>query len=95
MQKLRERLDQRRQDREAQQGRFKSCYSRSPWMTTLFSANAGLILIICLVLIFGPCIINKGIAFIQGRVDAVKLMVLQRQYQPIIQIEEELGDTGF
>ena len=63
-------------------------------MTTLFSVLAGPILLICLVLIFGPCIINKGIAFIQGRVDAVKLMVLQRQYLPIIKIEE-LGDTGF
>ena len=94
MQKRRERLDQRRRDREAQQGWFESWYSRSPWMTTLFSALAGPILIICLVLIFGPCIINKGIAFIQSRVDAVKLMVLQQQYQPIIQMEE-LGDTGF
>ena len=55
---------------------------------------AGPILIICLVLIFGPCLINKGIAFIQSRIDAVKLMVLQQQYQPIIQMEE-LGDTGF
>jgi hypothetical protein len=64
-------------------------------MTTLFSALAGPSLIICLVLIFGPCIINKGIAFIQSRVDAVKLMVLRHQYQPIIKIEEELGDTGF
>ena len=64
-------------------------------MTTLFSVLAGPILLICLVLIFGPCIINKGIAFNQSRVDAVKLMVLQLQYQPIIQIEEELGDTGF
>ena len=64
-------------------------------MTTLFSALAGPILIICLVLIFGPCIINKGIAFIQSRVDAVKLMVLQQWYQSIIQIEEELGDMGF
>ncbi|KRX29897.1 hypothetical protein T09_13079 [Trichinella sp. T9] len=30
-----------------------------------------------------------------SRIDAVKLLVLQRQYQPIFQIEEELGDTGF
>ena len=94
MQKRRERLDQRRRDREAQQGWFESWYSRSLWMTTLFSALAGPILIICLVLIFGPCIINKEIAFIQSRVDAVNLMVLQQQYQPIIQMKE-LGDTGF
>jgi hypothetical protein len=64
-------------------------------MTTLFSALARPILIIYLLLIFGPCIINKGIVFIQSRVDAVKLMVLQQQYQPLIQIEEESGDMGF
>ena len=32
-------------------------------------------------------------AFIQSRIDTVKLMVLQRQYQPIVQVDEELRDT--
>lgn len=63
-------------------------------MTTLFSALAGPVLLVCLALIFGPCIINKGMAFIQNRIDTVKLMVIQRQYQPIVQFETELGDTG-
>ena len=58
-------------------------------MTTLFSALVGPILIICLVLIFGPCLINKGLAFLTSRVNAVQLMVLQHQYQPIAKIEEE------
>jgi hypothetical protein len=40
-------------------------------------------------LIFGPCLINKGIAFVKSRVNAVQLMVLQHQYQPIVKIEEE------
>ena len=89
MQKLRERLERRKQDREVQQGWFESWYSKSPWMTTLLSALAGPILTICLVLIFGPCLINKGIAFVKSRVNAVQLMVLQHQYQPIVKIEEE------
>ena len=59
-------------------------------MTTLLSTLAGPILTICLVLIFGPCLINKGIAFVKSRVNAVQLMVLQHQYQPIVKIEEEL-----
>lgn len=63
-------------------------------MTTLFSALAGPVFLVCLALIFGPCIINKGMAFIQNQIDAVKLMVIQRQYQPIVQFETELGDTG-
>ncbi|SFW07500.1 Uncharacterised protein [Chlamydia abortus] len=49
---------------------------------------------ICLALVFGPCIINRGMAFIQSKIDTVKLMVLQRQYQPIVQVDEELGDTN-
>ena len=95
MQKLRERLERLKREREAQQGWLESWYSRSPWTTSLFSALAGPVIFICLILIFGPCIINRGMAFIQSRIDAVKLLVLQRQYQPIIQIEEELGDMGF
>ena len=71
MQKLRERLEKRKRDREAQQGWFESWFFKSPWMTTLFSALAGPLLIICLALIFGPCLINKGIAFVKSRVNAV------------------------
>ena len=44
---------------------------------SLFSALAGPVIFICLILIFDPCIINRGIAFIQSRIDAVKLLVLQ------------------
>ena len=62
---------------------------KSPRVTTLFSALAGPILIICLVLIFGPCLMNKGLDFVRARVNAVQLMVLQRQYQPIVRIENE------
>lgn len=58
-------------------------------MTTLFSALAGPILIICLVLIFGPYIINRGLAFIRARINTVQLMILQRQYQPIAIAEGE------
>jgi hypothetical protein len=55
-------------------------------MTSLISTVAEPVLMICLALVFGPCIINKGMAFIQSRIDAVKLMVLQRQYQPVVQV---------
>jgi hypothetical protein len=58
-------------------------------MTTLLSTLARPILIICLALIFGPCLINKGIAVVKSRVNALQLMVLQHQYQPIIKIEEQ------
>ena len=89
MQKLMDRLERRKRDREAQQGWFEMWYSKSLWMTTLLFTLARPILTICLVLIFGPCLINKGIAFVKSRVNAVQLMVLQHQYQPIVKIEEE------
>lgn len=76
-------------------GWFESWFeSRPSWITSLISSVAGPILMICLALVFGPCIINRGMAFIQSRIDTVKLMVLQRQYQPIVQVDEELGDTN-
>lgn len=94
LQKVRKRLEKRKRERETQKGWFESWYFQSPWMTTLFSALAGPVLFVCLALIFGPYIVNKGIAFIQNRIDAVKLMVIQRQYQPIVRFETELRDTG-
>lgn len=95
MQKLRERLERRKRERDVQRGWFESWFeSRPSWITSLISAVAGPILMICLALVFGPCIINRGMAFIQSKIDTVKLMVLQRQYQPIVQVDEELGDTN-
>lgn len=91
MQKLRERLEKRKRDREAQQGWFESWYSKSPWVTTLLSALAGPVLIICLILVFGPCLINRGLAFVRNRINAVQLLVLQRQYHPVSRVEEEDG----
>lgn len=83
MQKLRERLDKRQRDRDAQKGWLESWFTRSPWISTLFSALMGPILIIALVLIFGPCVANKLIAFVKQRVDAVQLMVLRQQYRTV------------
>jgi hypothetical protein len=73
MQKLRERLERWKQEREAQKEWLGSWYSWSPWTTSLFSPLAGPVIFICLILIFGPCIINRGMAFIQSRIDVVKL----------------------
>ena len=41
----------------------------------------GPIIILLLLLTFGPCILNKLLAFIKQQLDMVQLMVLQQQYQ--------------
>lgn len=83
MSKLRERLETRRREREAKQGWFEGWFNSSPWFTTLMSSLAGPLIILLLLLTFGPCILNRLVTFIQDRISAVQVMVLQQRYQPV------------
>lgn len=80
MSKLRKRLDKRQRDREAHQGCFESWFGRSPWMTTLISSLMGPFLVLLLLLIKGPCVLNKLVTFIRERVSAVQVLMLHQQY---------------
>ncbi|NXQ43684.1 ENV1 protein, partial [Catharus fuscescens] len=64
MAELRDRLNQRKIDREAQQGWFESWFNQYPWHTTLASTLTGPLTIILLTLIFGPCTLNKLVSFV-------------------------------
>ena len=81
MKKLKERLDKRQLERQNNQNWYESWFSKSPWMTTLFSALMGPLLILLLLLTIGPYIINRLIAFIHQRVSAIQVLVLRQQYQ--------------
>ena len=89
MAKVKKRLPQRKQKREAQQGWFKSWFQQSPWLTTLISTLLGPLLVLLLMLTFGPCIINRLVAFVKKRMNTVQLFVLRQQYQTVSQDREE------
>ncbi|RMC22251.1 hypothetical protein DUI87_00562 [Hirundo rustica rustica] len=78
MAELRERVAQRKREREAQQGWFKSWFNQSPWLATLVSTLIGPLTMILLVLIFGPCILNKSVSFARSRLEKVDILFVQR-----------------
>ena len=79
MAKVREGLAQRKREREAQQGWFESWFQQSPWLTTLISTLLGPLIILLIMLTFGPCIINRLVAFVKEHINTVELFVLQQQ----------------
>nr|ACX69257.1 envelope [Orcinus orca] len=83
MDKLRERLDKRQRERENEKGWFQSWFDKSPWFTTLISTLLGPLIVLLLILTFGPCILNRLIAFIRGRISTVQVLMLRQQYQSL------------
>ena len=71
------------EEREQSQGWFESWFNSSSWLTTLISTLLGPLIVLLLLLTFGPCILNKLIAFIKERIGAVQLMVLHQQYETL------------
>ena len=89
MAKVKKGLAQRKREREAQQRWFKSWFQQSPWLTTLISTLLGPLLVLLLMLTFGPCIINRLVAFVKECINTIQLFVLRQQYQTVSQDREE------
>ena len=89
MAKIREGLTQHKREREAQQRWFESWFQPSPWLTTLISTLLRPLLILLLMLTFGPYITNRLVAFVKKRINTIQLFVLRQQYQTVSQDQEE------
>jgi hypothetical protein len=83
MAKVREGLAKRKWEREAQENWFEAWFNRSPWFTTLVSNLVGPLVILLLILPFGPCILNKLVTSVKDRISTVHLMVLRQQYEKL------------
>ncbi|XP_030857537.1 MLV-related proviral Env polyprotein isoform X1 [Gorilla gorilla gorilla] len=89
--KLRKRLDERKKERESQQSWFEAWYNHSPWFSTLISTILGPLILLMLILTFGPCILNRLLTLIKDRLNIVHAMVLTQQYQAL-KTDEETQD---
>ncbi|XP_075855812.1 negative regulator of P-body association isoform X1 [Microcebus murinus] len=90
MARVREGLARCKREHEQQAGWFESWFNSSPWLTTLISTLLDPLIILLLVLTFGPCLVNRLATFVKERINTVQLLVLQQQYQQLQSRDIEL-----
>ena len=76
MAKVQEELAKRKREKGQNQGWFESWFSTSPWLTTLISTLLEPLIIILLLLTFGPCILSRLVAFTQDHFQQAQLFTM-------------------
>ena len=53
----------------------------------------GPLILLLLILVFGPCILNRLVQFIRERLSVIQALVLTQQYHQLRQFDAERPDT--
>lgn len=75
------------------QGWFERLFNRSPWFTTLISTIMGPLIILLLILLLGPCILNRLVQFVKDRISVVQALVLTQQYHQLKSMDPEAVES--
>ena len=78
-----------KREREQAQGLSESWFNNSPWFTTPISSLLGPLIILVLILSFGPYILNCLVAFVKEHIGTVQLMTLKQRYKELDTEDQE------
>lgn len=93
MAKVRRELAKRKRKRKQAQDWFQPLFNSSPWLTTLISTFLDSLLILLLLLTFGPYILNKLVQLIKKEDETIQFMVIKSHYQTLHNKAYELQEV--